>query len=159
VSNYNPFKSALHQLSTPEAIAWYKSTAVEVFHCFCEGLLVLMAGTLYAGQLAREFCWVVYQTILEANRKPQLQLCPTAAPIALLPAQVPQHPDWDRFIRRQVKTAMIDALDWAPVEGDRVLVTAAPAAPTLLQQLTAVRELATETKQPNRRGRKPKAKK
>jgi hypothetical protein len=51
-NTYNPFRSAIAQIHTPEAIDWYKVTALECLYCFCEGLVTLMAATFYAGQLA-----------------------------------------------------------------------------------------------------------
>lgn len=128
MSNYNPFKSAVAQLSTPEAIAWYKSTALETAYCFGEGIVTLAAATLRAGQLFRLFIHVLYETILEASRPAaQPQLCLAgSAPIALLPALCEPHPDWQRYVRRQVKTTMVDSRDWAPMMGDRILVTPVP---------------------------------
>lgn len=48
----NPFPIAFAALTSPNAIAWYRATAVEVMLCFVEGLVILMAGTCRLGQLA-----------------------------------------------------------------------------------------------------------
>jgi hypothetical protein len=131
---YNPFKSAIAQLSTPEAIAWYKSTAVEVFHCFCEGLLVLMAGTLRAGQILRELIHSAHQVILEINTPAPISVLALpggVAPLAL-PAVALPHPDRSRAYRQWSKSVWQQyALSGHDVHGwcDRVLVTPAAPAP------------------------------
>jgi hypothetical protein len=104
----NPFPSVAAQLTSPEAVAFYKSTALEVFYCFVEGLTVLMAGTIRAGQVTRELIHSAHQVILEINRKPQAVLVlPAFQPIALLPAVsgFAHHPDTVRAWGRVQKTS------------------------------------------------------
>jgi hypothetical protein len=92
----NPFPAVAAQLSSPEAVAFYKSVALECLYCFCEGLVILIAGTLRAGQITRELIHSAHQVILEMNCKPQgIPALPGFQPIALLPATsgAAQHPD------------------------------------------------------------------
>lgn len=137
-------------LTTREAIRWYKDTTksflAECFLCFCEGLLVLMAGTLRAGQILRELIHAGYQVILEMNAPvPVLALPSGNAPLALLPAVAMPHPDRDRAFRRSIKAAWQQSAEWGhSLEGLSVLVT-----PAIVSAAPA----------PKRRkgGRKPKA--
>lgn len=82
----NPFPAAAAQLSSPEAVAWYKSVALECLYCFCEGLVILMAGTLRAGQITRTVldAWIDAQMGRGAATAPEcvaIARATTASPV------------------------------------------------------------------------------
>jgi hypothetical protein len=157
--HYNPLAHAATTawgiLTTREAIRWYRDTTksllAECFLCFCEGLVVLMAGTLRAGQILRELIHSAYQVILEVNAPiptPVLALPQGPAPIALLPAVAMPHPDRIRIARQAIKE-VARSLDNMGIwdHGSSILIPPAviPAAAQEAQP------------KPRRRGRKPKA--
>jgi hypothetical protein len=122
----NPFPAVAAQLSSPEAVAFYKSVALECLYCFCEGLVILIAGTLRAGQITRELIHSAHQVILEMNRKPQgIPALPGFQPIALLPpvSGAAQHPDtvkdWSRVQKTSAQLAYHLGLE-LPVHGPAI---------------------------------------
>lgn len=158
--SYNPIAHAATTawgiLTTREAIRWYRDTTrsflTECFLCFCEGLIVLMAGTLRAGQILRELIHSAYQVILEINAPipaPVLALPQGSVPIALLPATAMPHPDRTRIARQAIKE-VARSLDNMGIwdRGDSVLIP--PAA-----IVSATQDVQPKTRR--RGGRKPKA--
>jgi hypothetical protein len=130
----NPFPAVAAQLSSPEAVAFYKSCALECLYCFGAGLLILIAGTIRTGQILRELIYAGCQVILEINAPvPAAVLAlPGAATLPALPAVALPHPDRDRAYRQWSKSVWQqyalsghDVHDWC----DRVLVTPAAPAP------------------------------
>lgn len=144
----NPFPIALAVLTSPNAIAWYKAVAVEVMLYFCEGLVILMAATIRAGQVFRELIHSAYEIILEINCK-RIHCVIGIEPIGLIPSVVMAHPDRiamsDRSLRRELKDLDIacyrlgKALDSDAIVSNRILITPPPRYPRLKSVTTATK--------------------
>jgi hypothetical protein len=97
----NPFPFVFAILTSPGAIAFYKTLPREFAICFGEGVILLMATTLRAGQITRELIHSAHQVILHINQ-PQ--------PIALLPV-----------VRQRAKTSQV-----IPWDGQTIIITPPP---------------------------------
>jgi hypothetical protein len=149
----NPFPSVAAELTSPQAVAFYKSLALECFYCFGTGLLVLMAGTVRAGQILRELIHAGYQTILEMNQSAPTPVLALAGVSQLaLPATTLPHPDRlgaeNRQFRQAIKEVQQQCAEWGhAIEGVTMLIPPA-VIPAAAQEVQPT---------PRRRGRKPKA--
>jgi hypothetical protein len=84
-SNPNPslcrglVKAAVAELISSQAQQYYKELTSEFTACFSEGLLTLVAGTVYLGQLSRQY---LYELELNARALPDIEL-PFEPPLVL----------------------------------------------------------------------------
>jgi hypothetical protein len=84
MNTYSPVRAAAQQ--------YYKELTSEFTACFSEGLLTLVAGTVYLGQLSRQYLYELElnaRALPDIEPPPQLLLNPGFISFGLLPASEP----------------------------------------------------------------------